>query len=145
MATCNFRASEFDRDALEGLIGALSAYGLEVSCSFSASGRTASVEVGGIPTPEEARRTMTRGAGRHRAWIALPGSSVFDSGTTCEEFLAWMADGHTAAEAAEQLGLSRSTFFRRLPRIRELVAQERRRNAAFPDREPIHHLLVNVH
>jgi len=48
------------------------------------------------------------------------------------------------AEAAEQLGLSRSTFFRRLPRIRELVAQERRRNAAFPDREPIHHLLVDV-
>ena len=47
---------------------------------------------------------------------------------TDREFLEWYDDGHTAEEGARALGLSRSTFYRRLAEYRKRVAERDERN-----------------
>lgn len=128
MGTCGFTASGFDRAHMENLVEVLGAMGLSVDCAFSASGRTARVTFTGLPSAREAEARRTRGAGRRSQGISLPSGSVFDCETSCREFLDWQ-EGHTAAEGMERLGLSRSTYFRRLRAIRERADEQDRVNA----------------
>lgn len=142
---CTFKASEFDREQFENFAAVLSELGISFNYEISASGRTAKVEVSELPDKWDARKKRTRNAGRPSMPLWLPGNSIFDSETTCAEFLEWL-ETHTAAEAMEQLGLTRSTYFRRLKSIRELVEWERVHN---PQRKreglkELHHTLIGV-
>ncbi len=59
---------------------------------------------------------------------------MFGRETPCADFLAWQ-EGHTAAEGMEQLGLSRTTYFRRLRAMRAKVEEAERVNRE-RDRSP---------
>lgn len=130
----HFTASDFDREELDALVGVLRASGLDVRAVYSASGRTARVEARELPEPWEAERARTRYAGRRSARIDPPEGSMFDRETPCADFLAWQ-EGHTAAEGMEQLGLSRTTYFRRLRAMRARVEEAERVNRE-RDRSP---------
>jgi hypothetical protein len=54
--------------------------------------------------------------------------------TPCTDFLVWQ-EAHTAAEGMVQLGLSRTTYFRRLKQMRAKVEEAERVNAEC-DRSP---------
>ena len=81
------------------------------------------------PTAQTRPRLVRLFMARERSLgISLPSGSVFDCETSCREFLDWR-EGHTAAEGMERLGLSRSTYFRRLRAIRERATERDRVNA----------------
>jgi hypothetical protein len=130
----HFTASNFDRGELDALMDVLRASGLDVWADYSSSGRTARVEVRGLPEPWEAERARTRYAGRRSTGINPPEGSIFNRETPCADFLAWQ-EAHTATEGMEQLGLSRTTYFQRLKQIRAKVEEDRRINAE-RDRSP---------
>ena len=127
--SCEFTAQGFRRDELEHLVEVMRAMGIDVACDVSRSGRSAKVSVSGLPDAYDAKVRRTRNAGRRPRRADIPHGSIFNSETTCEEFLAWQ-DSHSAAEGMEQLGLTRSTYFRRLANMREAVEWERLHNPA---------------
>lgn len=126
--SCSFTARDFDRDELERWMEVLAAMGAEVECRFSESGKSAAIEVSNMPSPADAETARTRNAGRPSFGTRPPCDSIFDSDTLVADFLGWLDSGHTAGEAMGQLGLSRSTYFRRLKRMRELAEWEREHN-----------------
>ena len=127
--SCEFTARGFRRDEFEHFAEVVAALGIEVGCEISSSGRTAKVRVSGLPGVHEAKVRRTRNAGRPSRRADVPDGSIFNNETTCAEFLAWQ-ESHSAAEGMEQLGLPRSTYFRRLANMREAVEWERLHNPA---------------
>ena len=99
----------------------------KIKCEITKSGKTARVEVSGLPSVHDAKVKRTRNAGRMSKGTRPPASAIFNSDTTCVEFLEW-AEAHTTEEAMKELGLSRSTYFRRLKTMRERVEWERVNN-----------------
>lgn len=108
----------------------LAELGVEASIEVSGSGKTADVSVTLPSDPDVAKRQRTRSAGRRPARIDARGSKYpeINGETTWKEFLEW-SKSHKASECAEALGLSRSSYYRRLPEIRKRVAHEESRNA----------------
>ena len=129
ITSCGFTARGFRRRELERLVEVLAAMGLDVECELSSGGGSAEVRVSNLPSAHEARVRRTRNAGRPSRRADVPDGSIFNNETTCEEFLAWQGS-HSAAEGMEQLGLPRSTYFRRLANMREAVEWERSHNPA---------------
>lgn len=106
---------------LEGLAGALSAAGLPTLCQ-PAGPKSAEVTVI-VPaerTAEVLASARTHNAGRKATPIDTGGSPEIDGETTVDAFLAWK-ESHSAAECMAALGLSRSTYFRRLAMMRGLA------------------------
>ena len=126
--TVAFTASDFRQGDIDELVSVLRALGLDASSEPSKSGRTARVEIRDMPDKWDAERMRTRHAGRPSGGTRPPEGSIFNSETTVKEFLEWQAC-HTAEECMVQLGLSRTTYFRRLKRMRELDAEQDRVNA----------------
>lgn len=126
--TCTFMASDYDAGILIHVINALQDMGVEISAEFSGTlADRAQISVTVPKDPDDAKAVRTRNAGRKRATFAPPMGSPIKLGTTLGEFLSWLKDdgGHTAAEAADALGLrSRAVYFRRLRSIREYAAQD---------------------
>lgn len=127
--TCSFTAIQFHRDDMEHMAAALEAIGIDIDICFSKAGGKAEVT---IEVPEllfDAELKRTRRAGRRRARINPPKDSPFTRDSTCEDFLSWLDDGHTAEEAMAALGFeSTSTYFRRLRVIREKAKSAKERN-----------------
>lgn len=125
----DFTASDFLREDMENLIEVMQRLGLNVQAEFSKSGKTARIKVRDLPSKWDAEVARTRRAGRKSQGIHPPAGSIFNSETPCKEFLEWQ-ESHTASEGMEQLGLARSTYFRRTKAIREAVVEQERVNAA---------------
>ena len=141
-----FTASGAERADMENFVSVLSALGLDVSATFSASGKTANVRVGNLPTEHEATIRRTRRAGRKASPIMPPNGSVFNCETTLDEFLAWEAS-NTVAECMGALGISsRATYYRTLKRIRDAKAEQDRANArrAREGRPPLAYRIGNA-
>ena len=128
VTSCEFTARGFRRDELERFVEVVRALGVDIELEVSRGGGSASVRASGLPSVYEARVRRTRNAGRPGR-TDVPRGSIFNNETTCAEFLAWQ-DSHSAAEGMEQLGLPRSTYFRRLANMREVVEWERVHNPA---------------
>lgn len=127
--TCSFRATGFKRDDLEHMAAALAAMGIKINIEISQSGRSADVTVGVPADLGDAETARTRNAGRSRARISPPPDSPFTRESTCEDFVEWLDEGHTADEAMAALGIkSRATYFRRLRIIRQKAEDARERN-----------------
>lgn len=127
--SCSFTVTGFDGEELANLVRVLGEMGLSVECKTSSTGKSARLSFTGLPSAVDARTSRTRNAGRYHKRIELPNGSVFNNETTCGEFLDWL-ESHTHDEAMEQLGLARTTYFRRLKRIRERAKEQDRINAA---------------
>ena len=125
----DFTASDFLREDMENLIEVMRRLGLNVSIEFSKSGKTARVKVRDLPSKWDAEVARTRRAGRRSKGIRPPAGSIFNSETPCKDFLEWQKS-HTVEEGMEQLGLARSTYFRRMKAMREDVAEQERVNAS---------------
>lgn len=136
--TCTFTASDFDVEELVHLLYVLSLMGLDVTTQNTGEiGSHARVSVTTPKDPYVAEVARTRRAGRKRAEIDPPIGSPIKRSTTLGDFLTWLEDeGHTAAEAADALGLkSRAVYFRRLKAIRERAAQNPRMTLGELDNE----------
>ena len=103
--------------ALDYFAEVLRGYGLVVKTSAARDGRHAMVTIE-HPYPWVARRLRSRGGGRPRKASHWPASM----GETPEEVLAWVG-AHGAAEGAARLGVSVSTYYRRVKELRESLAQ----------------------
>ena len=114
---------------MESLIGSLGALGLDVRAEFSKSGRTARIQFRDVPSKWDAEKARTRYAGRRARGVYPPAGSIFNSGTPCRDFLEWQ-EAHTAAEGMEALGLPRTTYYRKLRKIREKAEEQDRVNAS---------------
>jgi len=130
----DFTASDFLREDMENLVEVMRGLGLNVRIEFSRSGKTARVKVRDLPSKWEAEVARTRRAGRRSKGINPPVGSIFNSETPCKEFLKWQ-ESHSASEGMEQLGLARTTYFRRMKQIRAKVAEYDQVNAS-RDRSP---------
>lgn len=124
----DFTASDFLREDMENLIEVMQRLGLNVQVEFSKSGKTARIKVRDLPSKWDAEVARTRRAGRKSKGIHPPAGSIFNSGTPCKEFLEWQ-ESHTVEEGMAQLGLARSTYFRRVRQMRENVTEQERVNA----------------
>lgn len=134
---CTFQASRFRKDELSNLVEVLKEMGLDVGCTFSDSGRTATITFENLPDPYEAHVKRTRRAGRTNKRFRIPNDSLFNPETPISEFLNWASD-HTAEEAMSQLGLeSRTTYYRKLKKMRETLERHQRWNAKNPDLNPL--------
>lgn len=125
----SFVVSQCDLDDVQYLADVLREMGLDVV--FEHPGpyrRTAEFAIRNLPDKWDARRMRTRDAGRPSTGIHPPDNSIFNSDSTCAEFLAWQ-ENHTAAEGMDALGLTPATYYRRLKSIRERVAEEEKVNA----------------
>lgn len=123
----SFKASGYRREDFDHFLECLNAMGIETTATMSKSGATAEIMATVPKYKSDAKRSRTRDAGRRKAHYPLPSNSVFNSGTTCADFLEWL-ESHTAEEAMKELGLTRSTYFRRLKDMREQVEWERIHN-----------------
>ena len=123
----SFKASGYRREDFEHFIECLNAMGIETTATVSKSGATAEVTATVPKYKSDAKTSRTRRAGRRKEYYPLPPNSVFNSDTTCADFLEWL-ESHTAEEAMKELGLTRSTYFRRLKDIREQAEWERIHN-----------------
>lgn len=142
---CSFTAQNFQREEMERFAEVLSALGVKIKCEITKSGKTARVEVSDLPSVYDAKVKRTRNAGRTSKGTRPPAGSIFNSDTTCAEFLEW-AESHTTEEAMRELGLARSTYFRRLKTMKERVEWERVNNPQRVKRgmAELHHTLGNL-
>ena len=120
--TCTFKATEIDGD-LEHMVEALAAMRVEVECRVSGSGRSAELAVTVPENVYDAKVSRTRNAGRPRSSIQPPADSPFTVNSSCQDFVAWLDEGHAVEEAMRALGItSRATYYRRIKIIREKAA-----------------------
>jgi len=117
---CTFTASGFRREEFDHFMSIARELGIKVDCAVSSSGKTATVHVSDMPDVQDAETMRTRRAGRPSKGVVLPHDSIFNNETTCAEYLAWQQN-HSVEEGMRQLGLKRTTYFRRLNSIKKAV------------------------
>lgn len=99
---------EFGKEALETFAQVLSAYGMEVTTSYTASGKQAKLTV---KHPEKQKADALR----NRNPYGRPKKERDYNGVTLE----WL-ESHSVAEGMEALGnVSRRTYYRRLEELRQ--------------------------
>ena len=138
---CTFTASGFRREEFDHFMSIARELGIKVDCAVSSSGKTATVHVSDMPDVQDAETMRTRRAGRPSKGVVLPHDSIFNNETTCAEYLAWQQN-HSVEEGMRQLGLKRTTYFRRLNSIKKAVEEAERLNAG--RKKPLCPLLVHV-
>ena len=119
---CTFTASGFRREEFDHFMSIARELGIKVDCAVSSSGKTATVHVSDMPDVQDAETMRTRRAGRPSKGVVLPHDSIFNNETTCAEYLAWQQN-HSVEEGMRQLGLKRTTYFRRLNSIKKAVEE----------------------
>ena len=142
---CTFTASGFRREEFDHFMSIARELGIKVDCAVSSSGKTATVHVSDMPDVQDAETMRTRRAGRPSKGVVLPHDSIFNNETTCAEYLAWQQN-HSVEEGMRQLGLKRTTYFRRLNSIKKAVEEAERLNAGRKKKgkKPLCPLLVHV-
>lgn len=129
--SCTFTASKYRRAEMEPFLESLKNMGLDISYKFSDSGRTVEVTAKNIPHPDKAELKRTRGAGLKQRPIMPPAGSIFNSDTPCTEFLEWRySPGVTMDQAAKELGISRTTYYRQQieQKMKDRIARCEREN-----------------
>lgn len=127
-----FSVRDFNKKEFDGLIEVLNVLGVEASVSYarpqgkSGPPKTATVTVT-YPHRVDASRSRTRYAGRKRIRVSYDAKIKFG---TVRAFLEWYDAGRSAEEGMAELGMSRSTFFRAVKRMRERLEEHDRLNAA---------------
>lgn len=116
------------RDARE-LLEFFEAYGLEATSDDDENGDYSTLTVKDFPWPWEVERKRTRNAGAKWPEIKPPTGSPLTAEMPADEAWEWL-QAHTAKEAQEALGLSRSAYYRHLPRIKEAAERAKRQRAA---------------
>ena len=130
---CTFTASGFRREEFDHFMSIARELGIKVDCAVSSS------------DVQDAETMRTRRAGRPSKGVVLPHDSIFNNETTCAEYLAWQQN-HSVEEGMRQLGLKRTTYFRRLNSIKKAVEEAERLNAGRKKKgmKPLCPLLVHV-
>lgn len=129
--SCTFTASKYRRAEMEPFLESLKNMGLDISYKFSDSGRSVEITAKNIPHPDKAELKRTRGAGRKAHFIMPPVGSLFNMDTPCAEFLEWRySPGVTMDQAAKELGMSRTTYYRQRieQKMKDRIARCEREN-----------------
>lgn len=118
-----------DRWDAPALLEFLEAYGLEATSSDDEDEEYSILTVKDFPWPGQVKRKCTRNAGAKWPEIKPPAGSPLTAEMPADEAYAWI-QVHSAKECQEALGLSRSAYYRHLPRIKEAAERAKRQREA---------------